>query len=238
VIIPLVRLPPLPWRILAVAVAAGVLAGAAFGFVRGPGQRPTLPLSIAEGVILFSVPAAILGLILAGSFSVATRRRTNVLVDTGRGRICALIFGLAGAALVVAAATLPWASYRRPAMVTARHLNAGPLSVALLAAGGIAVALGIIQFLRPFRIVAEAGVVVGGVAIVIAAAAALTRVAVANGRINTGGWSAYGLGGGVGLLAGIAITISSVWVMISRGNQLVSDADAPRLGRAPSGSDK
>lgn len=65
----------MPWRILAVVALLGVVSGAVFGFVRGLSYLPTLPFAIIEGGILFGVPAALLGLLLVGAWSLGSAVR-------------------------------------------------------------------------------------------------------------------------------------------------------------------
>jgi hypothetical protein len=69
---------PMPWRILVIATLIGVVGGGIFGFVRGLAYLPTLPFAVVEGGILFGVPAAVLGLLLAGVWWLgsAARRRS------------------------------------------------------------------------------------------------------------------------------------------------------------------
>jgi hypothetical protein len=70
--------PPMPWRIVVVVGLAGVTVGVLFGLVRGLDYLPTLPFALVEGGVLFGVPAALLGLLLAGLWSLgsAVRRRS------------------------------------------------------------------------------------------------------------------------------------------------------------------
>ncbi len=65
----------MPWRLLAVLAAAGILGGAVFGFVRGLSYVPTLPFAIVEGAILFGAPAALLGLLLVGAWALGSAIR-------------------------------------------------------------------------------------------------------------------------------------------------------------------
>ena len=71
------HLPPMPWRLLAVFALVGVIGGAIVGFARGLRYLPTLPFAIAEGAILFGVPASVIGLLLVGCWSLiaGARRR-------------------------------------------------------------------------------------------------------------------------------------------------------------------
>jgi hypothetical protein len=69
------RVPPMPWRLYAVCAAAGCLAGAILGFVRGLSYLPTLPVAIVEGGLLIGVPASLLGLVLTGAYAAWPRRR-------------------------------------------------------------------------------------------------------------------------------------------------------------------
>ena len=64
----------MPWRLAVVCAAAGVLAGATFGFVRGLDYIPTLPFAIVEGAILIGFPSCLLGLLLAGCWLLGIRR--------------------------------------------------------------------------------------------------------------------------------------------------------------------
>lgn len=68
-------LPAMPWRLFVVMASVGGLGGVTFGFVRGLGHLPTLPFAIIEGGILFGVPAAFLGLLLAGAWSLGSAVR-------------------------------------------------------------------------------------------------------------------------------------------------------------------
>ena len=65
----------MPGRLLTGCAFAGVVSGAILGFVRGLDYTPTLVFAIVEGAILFGVPAALLGLLLAGGWSLGTRLR-------------------------------------------------------------------------------------------------------------------------------------------------------------------
>jgi len=62
----------MPWRVFVLAVVVGVVGGAVFGFVRGLSHLPTLPFAIVEGAFLFGIPAALLGLLLAGAWSLGS----------------------------------------------------------------------------------------------------------------------------------------------------------------------
>ena len=70
-------LPAMPWRILVVVAIAGAVGGGFFGVVRGLSYLPTLPFAMVEGAILFGVPAALLGLVLVGGWTIGTSVRRN-----------------------------------------------------------------------------------------------------------------------------------------------------------------
>jgi uncharacterized membrane protein YjjB (DUF3815 family) len=70
-----VILLPMPWRILAVCGLAGVVGGAIFGLVRGLSYPPTVAFAIVDGAILIGAPAAVLGLLCVGLWSLAKRTR-------------------------------------------------------------------------------------------------------------------------------------------------------------------
>lgn len=70
-------LPPMPWRLLIVPAFLGGIGGAVFGFVRGLAYLPTLPVAIVEGALLIGVPAAVLGLLLVGVWSIGSIVRHN-----------------------------------------------------------------------------------------------------------------------------------------------------------------
>lgn len=72
-----VTLPPMPWRLPVVLALVAGFAGAVFGLVRGLSYVPTLPFAIVEGCLLFGVPAALLGFVLAGCWSVGSRLRRH-----------------------------------------------------------------------------------------------------------------------------------------------------------------
>ena len=72
------RLPPMPWRLLAVCGLVGVVGGAIVGFARGLSYMPTLPFAIVEGAVLFGVPASVLGLLMVGCWSLVTTTRRHV----------------------------------------------------------------------------------------------------------------------------------------------------------------
>jgi hypothetical protein len=65
----------MPWRILAVLSTVGVVGGGVFGFIRGLSNVPTLPFAIIEGGTLIGVPAAVLGLLLVGAWSLTAAIR-------------------------------------------------------------------------------------------------------------------------------------------------------------------
>ena len=56
------RLPPMPWLLL----AAGALGGAVMGFVLGLHYLPTLAFAVVEGAVLIGVPASLFGVALVG----------------------------------------------------------------------------------------------------------------------------------------------------------------------------
>lgn len=62
----------MPWRFVVGCSLVGIVAGAIFGFVRGLHYMPTLVVAIIEGAVLFAVPAALLGLLFAACWSLAT----------------------------------------------------------------------------------------------------------------------------------------------------------------------
>jgi hypothetical protein len=65
----------MPWLLLLALTAFGIVCGGVFGFIRGLDYLPTLPFAVVEGGILFGVPAALLGLVLAGAWWLAGRLR-------------------------------------------------------------------------------------------------------------------------------------------------------------------
>ena len=62
----------MPWRILVIATFVGVLGGGIWGFVRGLYHLPTVPFAVVEGAILFGVPAALVGLVATGLWSLGS----------------------------------------------------------------------------------------------------------------------------------------------------------------------
>ena len=62
----------MPWRISVIAALVGGIGGGIFGFVRGLSYLPTLPFAVVEGGILFGVPAAVVGLLLTGAWSLGS----------------------------------------------------------------------------------------------------------------------------------------------------------------------
>ena len=68
----------MPWRILVIATLVGFAGGGVWGFIRGLYNLPTVPFVIIEGGILIGVPAALIGLLLTGAWSLgsALRRRS------------------------------------------------------------------------------------------------------------------------------------------------------------------
>lgn len=65
----------MPWLLLLALTAVGIVGGGAFGFIRGLDYLRTLPFAVVEGGILFGVPAALLGLVLAGAWWLAALLR-------------------------------------------------------------------------------------------------------------------------------------------------------------------
>lgn len=62
----------MPWRLFLACSAVGVVGGAIVGVVRGSNYLPTLPFAVIEGAFLIGIPSAVLGLVLAGVWSLGT----------------------------------------------------------------------------------------------------------------------------------------------------------------------
>ena len=65
--------PFLPVHLFACFAVTGVLAGVLLGAVLGSRYLPTLPFALVEGGILVGVPAAVVGGLLAGVWSLTRR---------------------------------------------------------------------------------------------------------------------------------------------------------------------
>lgn len=68
----------MPWRLLVVCGLVGVVGGAIVGFARGLSSMPTLPFAIVEGMVLFGIPAEVLGLLTVGCWLLVARPRRRV----------------------------------------------------------------------------------------------------------------------------------------------------------------
>lgn len=69
--------PFLPRHLFACLAAIGGLAGVLMGAVLGSSYLPTLPFALVEGGILVGVPAALVGGVLAGIWSLTRRVLAN-----------------------------------------------------------------------------------------------------------------------------------------------------------------
>ena len=68
----------MPWLLLVVCALVGVVGGAVVGFARGFSYPPTLPFAIVEGAVLVGVPAAVLGLLSVGCWTLVRSARRRV----------------------------------------------------------------------------------------------------------------------------------------------------------------
>ena len=65
----------MPWRVVVACSLVGIVGGAILGFIRGLHYAPTLVFAVVEGAILIGLPAALVGLLLAACWSLATSLR-------------------------------------------------------------------------------------------------------------------------------------------------------------------
>ncbi|HEY5334557.1 MAG TPA: hypothetical protein VIJ71_00890 [Mycobacteriales bacterium] len=225
-------LPAMPWRLFVGSCIAGVLGGAAFGFVRGLDYLPTLPFAVVEGGFLIGIPAAVLGLILVGLWSLggAARRQAGPLATSGVGFAC-LAGEIGGGALaVIAAVVLPWARYRLDASPTV-SLDAGKLTLVLAAVGTAGAVLAAAQLRWRAAALATAEVVVGGVMLVLSVVMAGDRIAQANALLATsGGSTAFGAGAPLSVLAALLLLAAAVVLLIEASPERRASGDGPPSG--------
>jgi len=67
----------MPWRLVVACASVGIIGGAILG-IRGLHYIPTLFFAVREREILSGVPAALLGLLLAACWSLATSVRRHI----------------------------------------------------------------------------------------------------------------------------------------------------------------
>src|SRR4051794_25392823 len=101
---------------------------------------------------------------------------------------------------MVDAVAIPWVRYRVGSASTAASLGSGPWEPYLVVVGILAVALGLVQWLRPRRWAAWAACATGAVGTVLAVGAAVTRMGHANDlTVVAGGSTTYYVGSGFGV---------------------------------------
>lgn len=120
---------------------------------------------------------------------------------------------IGGVVLIVAAAVLPWATYKIGSEST--HLDAGRIEGVLIAAGAVAIGFAATSWFVRSRRVAYAELVVGLFALALTIATALVRIGDANSVTNlnagpTPTSTSFGIGSGLGLLAALAILIPAI----------------------------
>lgn len=210
-------LPAMPWRLLVGASIAGVMGGAVFGFVRGLSYLPTLPVAVLEGGFLIGVPATVLGLILVGLWSLGSAlRHQSGVQDTSALRLACLAGEVVGGVLaIVAAELLPWAKYRLNSMPAFVSVDAGSLTVVLVAVGTAGAVLAAAQLRWHALALAAAEVLVGGAALVLSVVMTAGRTAHANSFLSTsGGSTTFGAGSGLSLLAAFLLLAAALVVLI------------------------
>lgn len=222
----------MPWRLLAGSCVAGVLGGAAFGFVRGLDYLPTLPFAVVEGGFLIGVPATVLGLILVGVWSLgsAVRRQPGPRAPSAVGFAC-LAGEIGGGVLaVVAAVALPWSQYRLDG-APAVSLDAGRLTLALVALGTAGAVLAAAQLRWRSTALAAAEVVVGGVMLVLSVVTVGGRIAHANSFLATsGGSTAFGAGAPLSVLAALLLLAAAIVMLVEAPPGRCSGGDGPPSG--------
>ncbi len=234
-----VVLPGMPWRLLAGLFVAGLTGGAVFGFVRGLDNLPTLPFAIFEGGFLIGVPATVLGLILVGVWSLgsalrrqpgsnqpkgvaasrprrnAVARPTQVQDQSAVRLLCIAAEVVGGVIAIIAAGVLPWAKYRLQGASAVVSLDAGRLTVALVAVGTTGAVLATLQLRWRAMALESAEVVVGGAALVLSVVMAAGRIAHANSlKLTSGGSTAFAAGAVLALLAALLLISAAIVILI------------------------
>ena len=225
----------MPWRILVIVAFVGVAGGGIFGLVRGLSYLPTLPFAIVEGATLFSVPAALLGLVLVAAWSirscdapehcVAEAGVKGVFVAAqarGQGgsalRLSCIATEVVSTAVIIATTlALPWASYRIGRSPVVPLQVDGALAAVLVSVAALAIVFAVVQI--RWRAMALAGVelVLAPVALVLCVVAAAGRISHANSivdRVTAATATAFGVGSILAVLAGLALVSAAVVVLM------------------------
>lgn len=120
---------------------------------------------------------------------------------------------LAAALLIVAAAVLPWATYKNATADATKSFQGGPFSFVLVFLGVASLVLSFGARNRSSAVLARLHFGVGGAAVVVAIALALSKISAAN-HFSTfqqgGSQTAYAPGSIVGVVAAAAIALTSV----------------------------
>jgi hypothetical protein len=128
-----------------------------------------------------------------------------------RGRTLALIEVIAGACLVVAAAVLPWATYRDVLANTTTEFRAGVLGATLVGVGVLSIGVGVLGALRESKWLRALQIVVASAALLVSIVLALRKISSANHVVAEGmSQTSYALGAVVGVIASLALVIASV----------------------------
>ena len=135
----------------------------------------------------------------------------GALPISSRTRTLALFEVIAGACLVVAAAVMPWATYRDVLANKTTEFHGGALGVTLVGVGVLSIALAVLGAARESMWVRGMQIVVASAALLVSIVLALQKISSANHVVAEGlSQTSYALGAAVGVVASLALVIASV----------------------------
>jgi hypothetical protein len=109
---------------------------------------------------------------------------------------------LGAALLVVAATSLPWATYTDTTTGVTTNFRGGEPSAVLVGLGSASIALALFSIIRTSALLNRAHLAIGCTALVVAIVLALTKISAANHVLQEGpSRTSYALGSAVGVLA-------------------------------------
>jgi hypothetical protein len=137
---------------------------------------------------------------------------------------------LGAALLIVAAISLPWATYTDTTTRTTMNFRGGGLSLLLVAVALASIVLALFSITRAWSLLSWAHLTIGCAALVVSIALALTKISAANHVTQEGpSRTSYALGPVVAVVAAAAIALTGLVRLVTPKEIETSPASQPHI---------